>query len=346
MGIFQKAKDSRIQQIISRELGPSFDIQETGAGSFFCHGLNINIKPFYAALGDIGIAFINKAEVVLVLKWDEIYSFKKKSTQGGVELVFWAPIEGNANVWSKEPPFRFFHNATILFNENIIADKSVALFKKSKIEEGFSEDSLVLHESWMNWGINEPITLDKFHEANKDWATKEIREQAYEVWGEFLDSERFLYFVGRGVCAGKLPSDLVHTALEEYKLLNTENSKFTLKNKLPDEKTMKIIDDTSSLKLFDEGNEISEWFMVTVDVQYQEWTGNMPIKKRRAAAKLSRGENDWTLLEVHNDFHKATTFPTLNWNPKKSPNKIDFGGNFVTFREQDVARLKSFLSSS
>lgn len=345
MGLFDRAKESRIQQIITRRLGNDFSISVTGSGSFFCHGLNLNIKPFYSAFGDEGIAFINRAEVVLVLNWSDIYSCKRKSLEGGVEVTFWAPIEDSVNIYSKEPPFRYFHDATILFNDATVLDKFIGTFERDKIKSGYSKESISLHDTWVSWGITEPITLEKFHEVNKDWATREVRETAYETWGDFQDAERFMYFVGRSVCSGKLPSNLLTIAFDEYKRLNTENAKFTLKNKLPDEKSLKIINETVSLNLSKETNQNSEWFFVLTDIQYQEWVGNMPIKKRRAAARVYKGENNWTLLELHNDFHSGTTIPTLNWNRKVSPNKINFGGSFVTFFEEDIPRLTRILEA-
>lgn len=343
MGLFDRAKDSRIQQIISKQLGSNFSIAASGSGSFYCLGLNLNIKPFYAAIGEQGIAFINKAEVVIVLEWSEIHRCVKKSGETDLEITFSAPIEDTVNIYSKEPPFRYRHDATIYFNDPKTTSFFFEYFQKNKLNVGFSLESIDLFENWIKWGINEPITLEKFHEANKDWATKEIRNTSYEVWGDFLDSERFMYFIGRGVCEGKIPSDLLKNAFSEYQRMNIENSKFTLKSKLPDEKSLKIIDETMGLSLYEKDQPKEEWFLVRVGVQYQEWVGNMPTKERRAAAKIYNGENDWTFLELHNDFHPGTTFPTLNWNPKNNPNKIEFGGNFVTFQDEDLPRLTKTL---
>ena len=342
MGLFDRAKDSRIQQIVSRQLGNNFSIATSGSGSFFCSGLNLNLKPFYAAIGEEGIAFINRAEVVLLLNWSEIHRCVRKSSEATLEITFSAPIEDKVNIYSKEPPFNFRHDATIFFNDPLTANYVMDYFLKKKISHGFSKESVALYENWILWGINEPITLDKFHEANKDWATRDIRETSYEVWGDFLDSERFMYFVGRGVCSGLLPSSLLTAAFDDYKKLNNENAKYTLKSKLPDEKSQSVIDETTTLSLYKETDSKAEWFIVTVAVQYQEWVGNMPMKQRRAAAKIFKGENDWTLLELHNDFHSGTTFPAL-LNDVKGGNRIEFGGNFVTFREEDVSRLAKIM---
>jgi hypothetical protein len=232
MGLFDRAKDSRIQQIISKQLGNNFSIATSGTGSFFCSGLTLNIKPFYAAIGDEGIAFINGAEVVLVLKWAEIHRCVMKSLERGVEVTFWAPVEDTLNMYSKEQPFSYLHDATIHFNDAVVADKFFEIFKRNKTNNGFSEESISLHNTWAKWKINQPATLEKFHEANKDWATKEIRESSYDVWGDFSDSERFMYFVGRKVCSGTIPSSLLTAAFEDYKKLNDENSKYTLKSKI------------------------------------------------------------------------------------------------------------------
>ena len=343
MGLFDRAKDSRIQQIISKQLGNNFSVATSGTGSFFCHGLNLNIKPLYAVIGEDGIAFINRAEVVLVLEWADIHRCVKNSLERRVEITFWAPVEDTLNVYSKEQPFSFFHDATILFNDALVADKFLEFFKRNKTNNGFSEVSISLNNTWAQWKIGEPITLEKFHEANKDWATKEIRESSYEVWGDFLDSERFMYFVGRNVCSGTIPSSLLTAAFEDYKRLNNENSKYTLKSKLPDEESQNVIDKTTTLSLYKETQSKAEWFLVKVDVQYQEWVGNMPMKQRRAAAKIYTGENDWTLLELHNDFHSGTSFPLLN--EMKGGNRIEFGGNFVTFREEDIPRFTKIMKS-
>ena len=342
VGLFDRAKDSRIQQIISKQLGNNFSIATSGTGSFFCSGLTLSIKPFYAAIGDEGIAFINRAEVVLVLRWPDIHRCVMKSLERGVEVTFWAPVEDTLNIYSKEQPFNYLHDATIHFNDALVADKFFEIFKRYKTNNGFSEKSISLHNTWAQWKINEPTTLEKFHEANKDWATKEIRESSYEVWGDFLDSERFMYFVGRNVCSGLIPSSLLSTAFGDYKRLNKENSKYTLKSKLPDEESQNVIDETTNLSMYKETQSRAEWFLVKVDVQYQEWVGNMPMKQRRAAAKIYVGENDWTLLELHNDFHSGTSFPAF-LNEMKGGKRIEFGGNFVTFREEDISRLTKIM---
>jgi hypothetical protein len=344
MGLFDRAKDSRIQQIISKQLGNNFSIATSGTGSFFCHGLNLNIKLFYAAIGDEGIAFINRAEVVLVLEWSDIHRCVKKSLERDVEVTFWAPVVDTLNIYTKEQPFSYFHDAKIYFNDAVVADKFFEIFKRNKTNNGFSEESISLHNTWAQWKINEPITLENFHEANKDWATKEIRESSYDVWGDFLDSERFMYFVGRKVCSGTIPSSLLTAAFEDYKKLNDENSKYTLKSKLPDEESQNVIDKTMTLSLYKEIQSKAEWFLVKVDVQFQEWIGNMPMKQRRAAAKIYKGENDWTWLELHNDFHSGTTFPAL-LNEMKGGNRIGFGFNFVTFRKEDISRLTKIMKS-
>ena len=342
MGLFDRAKDSRIQQIVSKQLGNNFSIATSGTGSFYCHGLNLNIKPFYAAIGEEGIAFINRAEVVLVLTWVDIHRCVMKSLGWGVEVTFWAPVEDTLNMYSKEQPFSYLHDATIHFNDAVVADKFFEIFKRNKTNNGFSEESISLHNTWAKWKINQPATLEKFHEANKDWATKEIRESSYAVWGDFSDSERFMYFVGRKVCSGTIPSSLLTAAFEDYKKLNDENSKYTLKSKLPDEESQNVIDETTALSLYIEKQFKAEWFLVKVDVQYQEWVGNMPTKQRRAAAKIYMGENDWTLLELHNDFHSGTSFPAF-LNEMKGGKRIEFGGNFVTFREEDISRLTKIM---
>jgi hypothetical protein len=137
---------------------------------------------------------------------------------------------------------------------------------------------------------------------------------------------------------------LLTAAFEDYKKLNDENSKYTLKSKLPDEESQNIIDKTMTLSLYKEIQSKAEWFLVKVDVQFQEWIGNMPMKQRRAAAKIYKGENDWTWLELHNDFHSGTTFPAL-LNEMKGGNRIGFGFNFITFRKEDISRLTKIMKS-
>jgi hypothetical protein len=279
-----------------------------------------------------------------VLSWSDIQRCIRKSSEATLEITFTAPVEDTLNIYTKERPFNYLHDATIHFNDALVADKFFEFFKRNKTNNGFSEESISLHNTWAQWKINQPTTLDKFHEANKDWSTKEIRESSYDVWGDFLDSERFMYFVGRKVCSGTIPSSLLEAAFEDYKKLNNENSKYTLKSKLPDEESQNVIDETTTLSLYKETQSKAEWFLVKVNVQYQEWVGNMPMKQRRAAAKIYTGENDWTLLELYNDFHSGTSFPAF-LNEMKDGNRIEFGFNFVTFREEDISRLTKIMKS-
>lgn len=43
-------------------------------------------------------------------------------------------------------------------------------------------------------------------------------------------------------------------------------------------------------------------------------------------------------MELHNDFHFGTSRHAF-WNEMKGGNRIEFGFNFVTFREEDIPRL-------
>lgn len=344
MGFFDKAKNSRIMQIINNHFGNGFPIEFAGGGSFSCSDLNIRINPVFAVVGIRGIAFIHQGKVVLVLKWSDILSCSRIRDDGNIEITFWAPETGNMYAYSREYPYRYFHNATLKFLDKSHADKTKVIFEEIKFYYGYTEESLILNENWIQWKINEPVTLEKFHQINNDWGTAEIRESSYEVWGEFMDAERFLYFVGRNVCSGELPSKFVELAFNEYVRLNSENTKFTKKSNLPDEKTRKIIDQTGRLDIFRGADTQIHWFQIKVEVKHGEWVGNMPIQKRRAVAKVVINKNGLgSTIELRNDFHEGTQIPTFLAMRTKVPNQLKLIDNFVTFQEADFSRVLELI---
>jgi len=300
MGLFGKAVDARTSQVLRNELGFDVDFDFVAGGVFKCDPLGFSIKPFMAAVGSDGVFFIHEGRVALVLPWSGILSRKPDIWGKGSELQIAIP-KVSTYTQPAEFPFCYWHKAEISFNKTEDHDKFLQMYFESKFNNGFSEETLALHDEWMKCRINLPVSQENYLKANQGWGTEESRLDSYKIWGLTQDAQRFLYFVGRSVCQGKLPAELIQRALNVWLEVEKLSSKYTGSMSTPNEAFIQLMEKTEVLKNF-QGNP-NLWAIGSIEVGESEWKSEIPTFQRLAAFDLQEETGNFSIVPIWSDFH-------------------------------------------
>ena len=303
MGLFGKAVDARTSQVLRSEFGFEVEFDFVAGGVFECDPLGFSIRPFMAAVGSEGIFFIHEGRVALVVPWSGILSRKPDIWGRGSELQIAIPKVSKFTQPS-EFPYCYWHKAEISFNKSEDHEKFLQKYFESKFKVGFSEKTLVLHDEWMKCGINLPVSEENYMKANQGWGTVESRLDSYRIWGLTQDAQRFLYFVGRNVCQGKLPAVLIQRALGVWLEAEKLSSKYTGTMSTPNEAFMQLMEGTEVLTNFQGDPEL--WAIGSIEVDESEWKSEIPTFQRLAAFDLEDKAGDFSVFQVWSDFHDGT----------------------------------------
>jgi hypothetical protein len=321
MGLFDKAVDARTSQVLRNEFGFEVDFDFVAGGIFTCDELGFSIKPFIAAVNNDGIFFIHEGRVALVLPWSGILSRKPNFSGRGSEMQI--SIEKISQyAYPKEFPYCYWHKAEIVFNKLEDHEKFVSMYFESKFKNGFTEKSLVLHDEWMRCGIGLPVSQEKYLKANEGWGTEESRLDSYRIWGLTQDAQRFLYYVGRSVCQGILPGVLVQRSLNLWLETEKLSSKYTGKTSTPVESFIKLMEQTEVLNNFKGDPEL--WAIGSIEVGESEWKSEIPTFQRLAAFNLQENPGDFSIVQVHSDFHKGLDLVVISVIKTKQKESLDF----------------------
>ncbi|CAB4707274.1 unannotated protein [freshwater metagenome] len=303
MGLFGKAVDARTSQVLRNELGFDVEFDFVAGGVFKCDPLGFSIKPFMAAVGSDGIFFIHEGRVALALPWSGILSRKPDIWGKGSELQIAIPRVSKYTQPS-EFPFCYWHKAEISFNKPEDHEKFLQMYFDSKFNDGFTKESLVLHDEWMRAGIKLPVSEENYMKANQGWGTEESRLDSYRIWGLTQDSLRFLYFVGRSVCRGILPGILIQRAFNLWSETEKLSSKYTGQVMSFGEEFMNLKERTEELTLFRGDPDL--WAIGRIEVGVDEWKSEIPTFERLAAFDLQDISGEWTVVPVWSDFHDGS----------------------------------------
>lgn len=300
MGIFSKAVDSRISQILRNALGVEIEYDFVAGGTFNCDPLQVTIKPFIAAISDLGVFFIHEGRLALALPWELILSRKPDIWGKGSELRV-VINQTSRTTQPKEYPFCYFHRAEIRFNKSEDHEKFIAKFTQIKYRMGFSATSLDLHDRWLNYGISLPVSQANYLKVNQGWGDEDSRLDSYRIWGKTQDSQRLLYYVGRSVCQGKLPNYLIDQALETWLSTELEASKYTGQVSSPNEDALKLFEETKNLNLMTDSS--NRWGIGLIQIQNHEWVSEIPMFQRLAIFEFTGKENGHICFRIWSDFH-------------------------------------------
>jgi hypothetical protein len=303
MGLFGKAVDARTSQVLRNELGFDVEFDFVAGGVFKCDPLGFSIKPFMAAVGSDGIFFIHEGRVALALPWSGILSRKPDIWGKGSELQI-AIAKVSKTTQPAEFPFCYWHKAEISFNKPEDHEKFLQMYFESKFKDGFTKESLILHDEWMKCGINLPVSQENYMKANQGWGTEESRLDSYRIWGLTQDAQRFLYFVGRSVCQGKLPAILIQRALHVWLEAEKLSSKYTGSMSTPNEAFLQLMAKTEVLTNFQ--GDPNLWAIGSIEVGVDEWKSEIPTFQRLAAFDLQDISGEWTVIPVWSDFHDGS----------------------------------------
>jgi hypothetical protein len=308
MGIFSKAVDSRVSQILRNALGMDVEVDFIAGGIFTCDPLQITIKPFNAAINEYGIFFIHEGRLILTLSWQSILCRKPDIWGKGSELRV-VLNQVSRTTQPKEFPFCYFHRAEIRFNKVEDHEKFISKFIEVKLKSGFTSASLELHDLWLNYGIGLPVSQEKYLKANEGWGDEDSRLDSYLIWGKTQDSQRLLYYVGRSACQGILPTSLIDLAVETWLETEKEASKYTNQISAPNEEAVKLFADTKKLNLLSSNPDY--WGIGKIQIQPNEWVSEIPMFQRLAIFEFINANGGQIKFRLWSDFHEGTEVVVL-----------------------------------
>jgi hypothetical protein len=348
MGIFGKAAEARVNQILTRFLGVEQKVELYSGAKARSIDLNIDKRVYVGATKDY-FACIEHAEIVGFWPWKSVFSIENGSLFPGMELMIWSERDGYSGIHTKEYPYRYIHPMNLDLYSKEAMDTFQNLFLAAKIEAGYTTESIEIFREWAKLAVLEPVTLQRFNEVNKAWQTKEFRDNYYvDVWGQTLDAERLVYFTGREICSGKLPKFLLNIAIEEFDNMAQQEATHTLKKKEFSEEFDSLVERTlacpqSSKILGSRATKESQWFLAKAESKYGDWQGNMNMKERRAFVEVipSQPKEGIPALRIWNDFNEGNTSLVVDDIDKTGV--LRFAENRITFRKDDIPRLKKAL---
>jgi hypothetical protein len=320
MGLFGKAIDARTSQVLRNELGFDVEFDFVAGGVFKCDPLSFSIKPFIAAINDEAIFFIHEGRVALVLPWSGILRRKPDIWGKGSELLIYVSKTSKVS-HPQEFPFCFWHKAEISFNKPEDHAKFLQMYMDHKLANGFTEQTLQLHDEWLKCGIGLPVSQEKYMKANEGWGTEESRLDSYKIWGLTQDAQRFLYFVGRSVCQGLLPEQLIERALEIWLETEKISSKYTGSISTPNDAFVTLMETTKALSNYD--GDSQAWAIGRLEVGESEWKSEIPTFERLVAFDLRNTNGNFSIVPIWSDFHGGTDLVIagiLKSGPKESLN--------------------------
>lgn len=303
MGLLRKGINARTAQILRNTFDSDVEFDFVAGGVFYCDKLQFSIRPFVAAVSDDGIIFIHKGKVALALEWSLILSRKPDIWGKGSELLI-ATNKTSPLARPREFPFCFWHKAEITFNRPEDHEKFLQKYYAKKIESGFSEESLALHNTWLTYEIGLPVGQDEYMKANEGWGTKESRIDSFIHWGRVQDATRFLYYVGRKVCQGILPGSLIRQAVNEYLECEKRHSEYTNNIVTFNDDFLKLIEETEALSIFP-GNA-DDLAIGRIEVDESEWKSEIPTPFRLAAFDFQETPSNVLEIRVWSDFHDGS----------------------------------------
>ena len=300
MGIFKKATEIRVDQILSSTFGREVPIDFSfGASSGLVNGIDAERCVF--AVNDDAIFVLSNARVVNLIPWKTVVDFKNDYGPGHFGLTYLSN-QRNKQVRMAQYPAGYWHlEITRAFDESAILqmrDKYI----KTKLEQGFTEDSLAIHKTWLDFSVTLPLNKTEFHKQNANWQTEEIRGRYYDAWLDYLDTESFIGFVARSICEGTVPSELLDVAIKEWELSNDELGKISGTIKTYNEKFYEVVELTKNLKL---NTDSKTWILGKVETQPFESEVASEVPNRRIAVQVVPKGQGHPSIKIWNEFHSG-----------------------------------------
>jgi len=191
-----------------------------------------------------------------------------------------------------------------------------------------------------------PASCSKYLEVNSAWNDEEAKHESYIVWGLSQDAQRFLLFLGRSACSGKVPASLLKSATEHWMQIEELNSKFTKQKLNVSEELAKLIQSTESLGL--KSHELGVWSFGLLQIGEDEWVSEIPTKERLVAIHWIESKGSLQQISVWSDFHDETlvTILTKLTSPIDGKLAISTSHGLLLLSQRGESDLKELLELS
>ncbi len=333
MGIFKKATEYRVDQILRNTFGQDVPIDFSfGASSMLVTGADI--ERCVIAVNNDAIFILNNARVANLIPWENVLDFNDDSGPDHFYLTYLSQVRNQQYVLSQYPSGYWHVSSTHSYDKNA-TQKMKEKYLSLKLQQGFTEESLIIHRKWLEFTVTQPAPITKFHQQNENWQTEEIREVYYKKWLEYLDSECLIGFVGRAICEGVIPGPILNLTINEWKTTNNELGNTYGSLKEFNEKFYELVDLTKNLS----ANRDSEtWVIGKVEIQPFESEVAPIIPFRRVATKVVPKGQGHPSIQIWNDFHKGDSGVIFDPDKFKTSRVARVNSLQVFFDEENTSR--------
>ncbi len=309
MGLFSKAIDARIEQILLNHFGFHIKPDFIVGGYLDVLHLQISRMAFTAAVNSDGVFFIHEGRVLFAITWDRILMCEPNLVNTKSDLI----LQMSANSMTaprREYPFNEWFDAEINFKTAENQSKFTQEFFSQKSKQGFTVETLMTHDKWLSYRVALPVNLKRYLEVNSHWGTEESRLESYKVWGLSQDAQRFLLYVGRASCTGTVPGNLLDLAKAHWMEIEELNSKFT-NNKLSVSNELEsLISKTKSISSGFKHEGV--WTYGFLQIGEEEWVSEIPTTERLVAINWDHTSGYLQQAQVWSDFRKGTQITIIS----------------------------------
>jgi len=218
MSFFGEIKESLIRRALSPLLGSEFKINFKFPGDVIFISSGFERVHCYVVGTDDGLFCIEKAEVVVALRWESILYIKKETAGSNTVCATTVLVDQEVSGLSPfklEFPYSNYDKINFEFRNNEFADNLFYQWKEAKASADLPELNLLLLGNWLKYDINLPIEKGAYiHNFSSDTPRDQI-DYNYELLGKHNETLRILLFIGRMICEDKFPAKLFGKSFDE-----------------------------------------------------------------------------------------------------------------------------------
>jgi hypothetical protein len=289
MGLFGSIAESRVRQILRKELGQEIPIDFIADGRLSFIHWSFSINPFYAAINNDGVFFIQDAKVVLILPWNKILVCNDLyPVLDQLELVVQIE-EISQTAQPKEYPYCYWHKSTIIFSNRELKLLFLQKFKEVKLNTGFTSESLELFTQWVSFEQNLPVSKADFIQLNSDFGDEEKILKLYFAWGKANDALHLLFSTARRVCEGITPGWILPMALKMSELWTQEYLDLVGQTWETGSDLQRRIDATSKIPFKVYSDKRDQWAIGALSMREMDWDSELygiPVAERLTLINL------------------------------------------------------------
>lgn len=326
MGFFGRMSDSLLDSLVQRELGQKFIVLFRTSGKvnlptlYENNALVINQVDFVIGVTNLALVFIKNGKIILIIPWDWVLNCKISEIWGrdSVEIRTYLNKEAmhNYGISVVQYPYNHWHKLDIKFHKNQDVDSFINIFNQVIDSRGIVRRGLKIFDKWLDAVVGMPKSKEII---TKEYALNEssnFYEDYFKYLNELMDSQRFVYFIGRQVSLGLLPFSILEGAIKEFDISVNNFELYSGTKYSSTEWLEELIEETKNFSL-ENKNELPFPFSLAhiakVTTKSDEWQAPLHIEKRLALVfTFDAQESLSNRVLVWNDFIDQQDFEIIN----------------------------------